>query len=70
LKVNQEKTMHTTAGPVDVKGEPLIPPEKKAILVGAIMGLRTILSDPDEARAKAAAEKLIDYVVTEIEKGD
>lgn len=39
-----------------------ITPEKKALAVNALMDLRAILLEPDEAKAKAAAEVLVDRI--------
>lgn len=39
-----------------------IPPAIKAKIIDAVMELRKILTDPDEARARAAASELVDKI--------
>lgn len=47
-----------------------IPEEKKALVVDLIMELRAVLHEPDQARAREAAVKLIDRVDREMAEAD
>lgn len=47
-----------------------IPPEKKALIVDFIMGVRAIVTNPDESAARKAAEELVDKIDAEMAKDD